>query len=241
MRDVITARALGARGISLLVVAASVVVRLSPPLGVALVYDRVAIAGGQYWRLLTSNLVHFSWLHLAGDAVMLVVAGWLLDGARRRVVVALYGGAALSGSLAVYAFAPELRWYGGLSGVAHAAVVYAALCGVFGIGRGGRVLSTVALMLVAAKIAVDARVPRLVPGVSDATPVVVAHVSHLGAVAVAIALFAGTMFTKRFGRGRPTAVALGDEASGLEVDHAKRQRVRLEWARDPHPVPDVRT
>ena len=28
-------------------------------------YDREAVAAGEYWRILTGNLVHLGWMHLA--------------------------------------------------------------------------------------------------------------------------------------------------------------------------------
>src|SRR6476646_11449615 len=39
----------------------------------ALSYDRVAIQGGEYWRLLTANFVHLGWWHLFLNALGVVV------------------------------------------------------------------------------------------------------------------------------------------------------------------------
>lgn len=99
----------------------------------ALRYDRIALAQGECWRALTGNLVHapgnsvaFMGLHFHGPwhlflnelgLLVLVLlcperlgyAVWL-----RRVL--LLG---LGMSAGLYFFAPELRWYVGLSGVIH--------------------------------------------------------------------------------------------------------------------------
>jgi rhomboid family GlyGly-CTERM serine protease len=172
-----------ARAAILALVAASVVVQLSSVLAAALVFDRVAVGEGELWRIATSSVVHFSWMHLAGDALALVIASWLLDGRRMREVLALLGGAAVASGLAVLLLAPELRWYGGLSGIAHAAVVYGALLGVCG-SRPRRVLSVLVLVLIAAKLIVDASVTRHLT--SD---VIIANTSHWGAIIFALILF----------------------------------------------------
>ena len=99
----------------------------------ALRFDRVAIADGEWWRLLTGNLVHLpgntlEWLgfhfhgpwHLflneLGILVLVMLCPERLSPAvwARRIV--LLG---LGMSLGIFFFAPDLRWYVGLSGVMH--------------------------------------------------------------------------------------------------------------------------
>ena len=86
----------------------------------ALRYDAQAIAAGQWWRLLTGNLVHLGWLHLFLNEVGLLVlvllcperlawSVWL-----RRVV--LIG---LGMSAGLYFLVPSTAWYVGMSGVIH--------------------------------------------------------------------------------------------------------------------------
>lgn len=90
------------------------------PVRVALRYDSAAIAAGEWWRLLTGNLVHLGWWHLALNEIGLLVlvllcpeplawSVWL-----RRVV--LLG---LGMSLGLYWFVPTTHWYVGMSGVIH--------------------------------------------------------------------------------------------------------------------------
>lgn len=99
----------------------------------ALRYDRVAIADGEWWRLLTGNLVHLPgntivwegfrfhgpwhlFLNELGVLVLVLLCPERLSAAvwARRVI--LLG---LGMSLGLYFFAPSLRWYVGLSGVMH--------------------------------------------------------------------------------------------------------------------------
>jgi rhomboid family GlyGly-CTERM serine protease len=91
-----------------------------------LVYDRAAVARGQWWRLLSGSLVHFSPLHAALDLGAVLLAGGLLERQRYPRWWRLCLLAAAGGGGAVQWLRPDLRWYGGLSGVAVAMV--AALC-----------------------------------------------------------------------------------------------------------------
>ena len=215
-------------------IALALVVQLSPALGAALIFDRAAVGAGEYWRIATASLVHFSWAHLAGDTLVLVVAGWLLEERHAAEIAALLVGASVASGLAVLAFAPELRWYGGLSGIAHAAVVYVALLGVRGGGR-RRALSCLALIIIATKLASDAGRVRLIDASHLGAPVTVANVSHLGAVAYALGLCACvTMWARAHERPRDAGRAL------TVADHAEGDGAGFQGAGDPHPRADVR-
>jgi rhomboid family GlyGly-CTERM serine protease len=102
------------------------------PVRAALRYDADAIGAGQWWRLLTGNLVHLGWWHLFLNEVGLLVlvllcperlawSVWL-----RRIVLI---GAGMTASL--YFFVPQTEWYVGMSGVIH---------GLFVLGLGRQVV-----------------------------------------------------------------------------------------------------
>lgn len=83
-------------------------------------YDRDAIAGGEYWRLLTGHLVHLGWSHvllnLAGLAVLGLAVGsylgfWAWLGAGIVSALAIDAG--------LYWLYPQIPWYVGLSGILH--------------------------------------------------------------------------------------------------------------------------
>jgi len=83
----------------------------------ALEYRRAEILRGEVWRLLTGNLVHLGWAHLARD-----VAGMFLIWAlfarsldeRSRLGVLLTS--SLTVGLGLLAFSPGITWYVGISG-----------------------------------------------------------------------------------------------------------------------------
>lgn len=90
------------------------------PVRTALRYDAEAIAAGQWWRMLTGNLVHLGWWHVFLNEVGLLVLVLLCPERLawsvwvRRVVLI---GIGMSAGL--YFFVPSTAWYVGMSGVIH--------------------------------------------------------------------------------------------------------------------------
>lgn len=94
-------------------------------------YDRLAIGGGQIWRLLTGHFVHLGYRHLALNLVGLGIV-WLLVGrsntARRWLLAVLLTIAMIDAGF--WYLDAELRWYVGLSGLLHGMLVAGALQGI---------------------------------------------------------------------------------------------------------------
>lgn len=92
---------------------------LAGPAAPAWVFDRGAIADGEWWRFISGHLIHSDSQHLFWDVAALVVIGWMLE--RRRPAIFAWG--LLAGLLAVNTWLwfgmPELERYCGLSGVLH--------------------------------------------------------------------------------------------------------------------------
>jgi len=101
-----------------------------PLVQTALVYNRTAIADGEFWRLITGNLVHLSTPHFLYDVTALLVAGALIEMHRYRhfAMLCLVSGALIG--MTLYVAMPEIIVFGGLSGVVTAAVTYLCLHGV---------------------------------------------------------------------------------------------------------------
>ena len=100
----------------------------------ALRFEREAIAAGEWWRLLSCNLVHLGWWHLflneLGLLVLLLLcpeplSGWVW--LRRLVLIGLGMGAGL------YFFVPSTQWYVGMSGLIH---------GLFLLGLGRQIVAS---------------------------------------------------------------------------------------------------
>jgi rhomboid family GlyGly-CTERM serine protease len=102
----------------LLIAAAALVVAMSPPaVAEALQLDRARVLGGEWYRLLTCHVAHFTRSHLAWDLAMFAALG-AVAGMREcaRTLAALLP-AAIAIPLGVLLFQPSLQTYRGLSGL----------------------------------------------------------------------------------------------------------------------------
>ena len=83
-------------------------------------YDRSAILAGDWWLLVTGNLVHLGWSHLWLNAAGLVLIYLLYGPLLKTTSWLLYGLLTCLGvGLGLLWLNPELRWYVGLSGSLH--------------------------------------------------------------------------------------------------------------------------
>ncbi len=112
-----TARA-GFPWATLLAAALALVVYASTPLEERLIFDRLAIRGGDWWRIWTGSWVHFSVSHLVWNLVVFLAAGVWLErispGPARWFLVI---GPLVIGTT-LYVADPSLMRYAGLSGLA---------------------------------------------------------------------------------------------------------------------------
>lgn len=90
-------------------------------------YERAGIANGEYWRLVSGQLVHLSVGHLWPNLAALAIIGVLFDEVFRPVDwwrAAAASAAAID--LGLYVLEPDVLWYVGLSGVLHGFVAAGA-------------------------------------------------------------------------------------------------------------------
>ena len=101
-------------------VLAGIVELAGDPGRLALRYDRVAIAAGELWRLVTGHLVHLGPSHLAMNVLALAILAFVLPAlASWRLWLFAGLASALFIDVGLLAFHPEVVWYVGLSGVLH--------------------------------------------------------------------------------------------------------------------------
>ncbi|MCP5056765.1 MAG: rhombosortase [bacterium] len=116
--------------VSLAAVVVAVVVHVVPDVSSAWIFERDAIKSWQLWRILTSSWVHYSWAHLAHNALVIIACGVLLRDADWRRYAALLLGGGLVVGLGVFLLRPDVARFAGLSGVACGATALAALRGM---------------------------------------------------------------------------------------------------------------
>ncbi|HEY8520635.1 MAG TPA: rhombosortase [Gammaproteobacteria bacterium] len=91
-------------------------------------YEREMLELGEWWRLATAHLVHLGPGHLALNLAALALIGALFDdllSAGEWAAATVASAAAIDAGL--WAFAPQIAWYVGLSGVLHGLFAYGAL------------------------------------------------------------------------------------------------------------------
>lgn len=157
----------------------------------ALRYTRDAVTDGEWWRLLTANLIHAGWHHLA---LNLAAAGLGLVMLERALTVGLWIFALLLGGLAttvgLWILAGGISWYLGASGALHGLFVAGGL--VLALRRDG--FGIAILAIIGAKLVWE-QVAGPVPGSAESAGVPVIVDAHLygalgGAAAAALVLAA---------------------------------------------------
>ena len=197
-------RAFALPWVSLLVPIAACLVYFWPNADSWLEYDRAAVAGGQFWRVVTCHLTHFSADHLFWDAVAFAVLSVVCELRWPRAWAACLVLAALTIPPVVLAVQPEIAAYRGLSGLDSALFVLLGIQLCRESLRQGRSLraglAAAALTLLIAKIGfevlsgstlfVDARAAGFVP-------VPLAHgVGALAAVAAVVLFWPGVQYRR---------------------------------------------
>jgi rhomboid family GlyGly-CTERM serine protease len=130
---------------------------IAPGGGGLLEYDRAKACGGEAWRLLTGQLVHWSARMTAIDIAMVLVLGIAVERRSRRLAALVIAGGLAATALAVYLAGPEVERYRGISGVASSLFVAAAMAiAAEPVRRGARGLAVLALALFLSKLSLEA-------------------------------------------------------------------------------------
>ncbi len=129
----------------------SVLAQLSLLFGVDwLQYAKPEIETGQWWRLLTGNLIHLNWRHFAMNALALIVIYLLFPNLLKSTGLFLvFLLSSLSVTLGLWMFNPSIYWYVGLSGALHGILMTLLILDFV---ASKNVLNIVLLILVIAKL-----------------------------------------------------------------------------------------
>jgi rhomboid family GlyGly-CTERM serine protease len=170
--------------------AAAGVIYLCPAAQQFCVFDREAALHGQWWRLITCHLVHFSHSHLLFDIIVFLLAGVLIESKSRRLFAALLATSAVAIGTALLLFAPHMQFYGGLSGIATTLLFFVALP-YASQPNPRRVWGFVVCAAILLKLALEASGQAPLFARFDSPSVQVAPLSHAVGILVAIAIWRG--------------------------------------------------
>lgn len=154
---------------------------LENPLFPLLSLEPTKVSAGEFWRLLTANLVHFGWVHtlMNAAALLLCTLAFFMEFSLRKFSLLFLWCCACVG-VGIYLFNPEYSPYAGLSGAIHGLIVTGLL-----LTRAYPIwIRVVALGLVIAKLVQENSAGYEATDLQALLPVAVAVESHLyGAVA----------------------------------------------------------
>lgn len=141
-----------------------------------LLYQRHAIQGGEYWRLVTGHLVHLGTAHTLLNLAGLGLILWLFaDVWRAYQWILVFILVSLFTSFCLYVFSPGVHYYGGLSGVLHGLLVFGLLPGLCRRNP----LALVMIALVAAKLGYEQWAPESHLGTQALIGAPVVGIAHL--------------------------------------------------------------
>ena len=143
--------------------------------------ERNKVIAGEFWRLFTSNFVHFGWAHtLMNLAAFVICACALLYTFSVTRLLALILFCCIAVGTGVYFFNPEYETYAGLSGAIHGFMVAGLLLNK----RHAFWLKGIFIALIFAKIIYEHQTNYQATELQALLPVAVAYDAHLyGALA----------------------------------------------------------
>ena len=102
----------------------AVLIALVPQVKEAFVYDRTLIDNGEFWRLISANLLHTNWIHLLlnlGGMGLIWLIFWDVTDAKWQLTFLLLP--VILNTLFLYYFSPDMQRYVGLSGALHGTII----------------------------------------------------------------------------------------------------------------------
>jgi rhomboid family GlyGly-CTERM serine protease len=103
--------------VTLLLTLTALLTHLSYSLRLQLLYDRSALLHHELWRLMTCHWVHLSWDHLLWSAMTFLGLGSICEMMDGKKILVTVGLSALLIPITIWWGMPDLKIYGGLSGL----------------------------------------------------------------------------------------------------------------------------
>lgn len=184
------------RTLSLVIVFCALIIMLStnPRVFEVLALYSDAVNHGQWWRLLTANLVHFGWAHTLMNtaALLLCTLAFFSDCTVKKFSILLIW-CCLSVGVGIYFLNPEYTPYAGLSGAIHGLIVAGLLqTRVYPVW-----IRVIGLSLIAAKLIQENSSDYEATDLQALIPAAVAVEAHVyGAIAGALFAAGDLLFTK---------------------------------------------
>lgn len=169
--------------------------------------DRGRVAAGEYWRLLSGQIVHYGAYHLLMNLAALLLCGYIfLSSCRLLTYICLLLFAGCFVGLGIYWGNPELQFYAGFSGVLHGLIIF----GLFSTIRQTSWINSIGLILVAAKLWQEQGGEYQATDLQKLLPVPVAVDAHLygalGGMTFSLLFFLTPIIKQYFSRStKPTA------------------------------------
>lgn len=160
-------------GLSTLILLLGLFPSITEPL---LQLDRNRVDAGEYWRLLSGQIVHYGVYHLLMNIAALLLCGIIFLSSCSLVTYSsllLFTGSCVG--LGIYWGNPELHYYAGLSGVLHGLIIFGLLSTI----RQTPWINSIGLVLVAAKLWQEQGSEYQATDLQKLLPVPVAVDSHL--------------------------------------------------------------
>jgi len=169
---------------------ACILLQFSPTLLQITQYDRAAIETGQWWRLFTGNLAHWTWFHLLCDLGIFASLFWLIE--NRLHMMLLIVSSSLGVGVGVYFLAGEIQIYRGISGINYALLAWILITNLWHKNNRIALLYLTGLILVVAKTVAElllghALLPSCCP--PDALYTAAAHYAGIFAALVLSLIF----------------------------------------------------
>ncbi len=194
-----------------------------PEIASVFIFDREAILCGEVWRLFSSHFVHLTINHLVYNLFAFTAAAWIIERENVYLLLFLFCLTALATGMTLLVFKPDMRYYGGLSGIACGLLYYAALMKIR--KNSWKIISLCIITLLPLKIVIELiRSDSLLPYWGH-QPFVTMPVSHFSGISTALFFYLVANYIPNYRKQTDLTSSAGD--GGLSASSELKEQVHL--------------